>query len=74
MGRKKGKGKQWLPANDESEKESQETAAALSNLKSPDAHSGFSVLQARELSPEEIMEKQINEMNLSELTIPKDVQ
>ena len=71
MDRKKGKPKQRLPAKDEFEKESQATAATVSNLVSSDAHSGFpqSSVSQTELSPEQMLEKQ----NESELPIRKDV-
>ena len=64
MGREKGEPKQRLRAKDESVKESQATAATVSNLESPNAHSVFpqsSVSQAGELSPEEMLGKQMND-------------
>ena len=78
MDRKKRRNpKQQLPAKDESEMESHASPAANSNSASSSGNSGSlqsSVSQRRESSPAEMLEKQMSDMDLSDLPMQKDEQ
>ena len=78
MDRKKRRNpKQQLPAKDESEMESHASPAANSNSASLSGNSGSlqsSVSQRRESSPAEMLEKQMSDMDLSDLPMQKDEQ
>ena len=78
MGRERRRNpKQQLPAKDKSEMESHASPAAVSNPASPDGHCGSpesSVSQTRELLPEEMLQKQMSDMDLSDLSMQKDEQ
>ena len=66
-----------MSAKDEYEKESQASAITVSNPATPDAHSDLpqsSVSQTRGVPPEEILEKQMSDIKLSELPFEKDIQ
>ena len=78
MDRKKRRNpKQQLPAKDECEMESHASPAANSNSPSSSGNSGSlqsSVSQRRESSPAEMLEKQMSDMDLSDLPMQKDEQ
>ena len=66
-----------MSAKDEYEKESQASAITVSNPTTPDAHSDLpqsSVSQTRGVPPEEMLEKQMSDIKLSELPFEKDIQ
>ena len=68
---------QQLSAKDKSKNESQESAAKFSNPTSSNAHSNFrqsSVSQSSEVSQQDLLEKQISYVKISELPVQEDEQ